>query len=48
MNKQELVINIEDIYYTDDEDNRLCKKLLNDDKSNCCYKLFNYLLCYFQ
>ena len=50
MNKPEVVINIEDIYYKHDEENRLGKKLLGNngnDNSYCCYNLFECLFSCF-
>jgi hypothetical protein len=44
MNKPELVINIEDIYYKQDEEDRLGKKLLGNNNSYCCY---NFIECFF-
>ena len=44
MNKPEVVINIEDIYYKQDEDNRMGEKLLGNDNSYCCY---NFMECFF-
>lgn len=44
MNKPEVIINIEDIYYQDDEDDRLGKKLLGGHNSYCCY---NFIECFF-
>ena len=44
MNKPEVIINIEDIYYQDDEDDRLGKKLLGNDNSYCCC---NFIECFF-
>lgn len=43
-NKPEVVLNIEDIYYKNDE---YTKKLLDDDKDNTnyCHKLFYWLFC---
>jgi len=42
----EVVINIEDIYYKNDEEDKLEKKLLDNNKYNnsyCCYNLFDCL-----
>jgi len=44
MNKPEVVINIEDIYYKHDDEYR--KKLL-DDNSNFCYRFFTSLFSCF-
>ena len=48
MNKQEVSINIEDIYYNPEEEDKLEKNLLYNKKyndnnnSNWCYHLFVY------
>ena len=45
MNKPEVIINIEDIYNKNDENNKLNQKLLSDnDNSYCCYNCFECLL----
>ena len=45
MNKPEVIINIEDIYYKNDENNRLNQKLLNDNDTS--YNWFNCFECLF-
>ena len=47
MDKPEVDINIEDIYYKQDEEDTLSKKLLGNsvtDHSYCCY---NFIECFF-
>ena len=44
MNKPEVDINIEDIYYKQDQEDTLGKKLLGNNHSYCCY---NFIECFF-
>ena len=50
MNKPEVYINIEDIYYKQDEQDTLGKKLLDNKKNcnnNCNYKFLQRFFCCF-
>jgi hypothetical protein len=50
MNKPEVEINIEDIYYKQDEqyeDDRLGKKLLGNPINNHSYCCYNFIECFF-
>jgi hypothetical protein len=51
MNKPEVDINIEDIYYKQDQEDTLDKKLLGNPvngNSYCCYNFIECLFCCFQ
>ena len=50
MNKPEVVVNIEDIYSKQDEEDTLGKKLLGNSvtyHSYCCYNFMECLFCCF-
>ena len=47
MLKSEVIVNIEDIYYKQDEDDVFNEKLLKKSNSNCCYSLLDFFLCCF-
>ena len=50
MDKPEVDINIEDIYYKQDEEDTLGKKLLGNnvtDHSYCCYNFIERFFCCF-
>lgn len=47
MNKPEVVVNIEDIYCKQDEEDTLGKKLLGNSVTNHSYCCYNFMECLF-